>query len=142
MGILEKKEICEICYENFIDDSQSKADLEVFFNKKGNSGRAGQKWKDRFQCLTCKHLLCWGCSVSLTGPHYKFKPTVIDYFMEDPDEEGFVNGGIPGEDVPIVCPFCRQKDYKHFLQYIHGAPFLIPYELLDQIRNKNPKKSN
>jgi hypothetical protein len=39
--------------------------------------------------------------------------------------------GCPGEDCPIICPFCRTKDYKIF----YGNQ--IPYELLNEIKKIN-----
>jgi hypothetical protein len=46
--------------------------------------------------------------------------------------DGMVEG-CPGEDCPIICPFCRTKDYKIF----YGNQ--IPYELLNEIKNVHLK---
>ena len=46
------------------------------------------------------------------------------------DDDGLVEG-CPGEDCPIICPFCRTKDYKIF----YGNK--IPYELLGVIYKDN-----
>ena len=54
-------------------------------------------------------------------------PICLEIFGEL-DEDGFAEG-CPGQDCPIICPFCRTKDYKIF----YGNQ--IPYELLNEIKN-------
>lgn len=56
---------------------------------------------------------------------------IYDYeYFEELDQDGFAEG-CPGQDCPIICPFCRTKDYKIF----YGNQ--IPYELLNEIKNSH-----
>ena len=125
---------CEICFEKFIkityeqfykfyEDNKELLTINFYNN---NCCRC---YEDRFECLTCKHIICRECYWNLKN--HKFKPEedwIEDYeVIGILDDDGMVEG-CPGEDCPIICPFCRTKDYKIF----YGNQ--IPYELLNEIR--------
>ena len=68
--------------------------------------------------------------------NHKFKPD--DNYIEEYEASGNLDNdgmveGCAGQDCPIICPFCRTKDYKIF----YGNQ--IPYDLLNQIKNDNFK---
>jgi hypothetical protein len=88
--------------------------------------------------LVCKNIICRKCYWSFEN--HKYKPTheadiELFEYCGGLDEYGLVKG-CPGEDCPIICPFCRTKDYKIF----YGNK--IPYELLNEIKNKVLKYEN
>jgi hypothetical protein len=128
---------CQICFEKFIKLTNEKFDI---FYKENNDflpdtfedDNCCRCYEDRFECLTCKNTICRACYWSFKN--HKFKPD--DEYIEDYeasgnlDEDGLVEG-CPGEDCPIICPFCRTKDYKIY----YGNQ--IPYELLNEIKSKN-----
>jgi hypothetical protein len=128
---------CQICFEKFIKLTNEKFDI---FYKENNDflpdtfedDNCCRCYEDRFECLTCKNTICRACYWSFKN--HKFKPD--DEYIEDYeasgnlDEDGLVEGW-PGEDCPIICPFCRTKDYKIY----YGNQ--IPYELLNEIKSKN-----
>jgi hypothetical protein len=126
---------CQICFEKFIKLTNKEFDnfLEV------NEGLLPQtfeddyicrRYEDRFQCLKCKNIVCKDCYWSFKN--HKYKPHDHDVGLYEYigmlDEDGLAEG-CPGEDCPIICPFCRTKDYKIF----YGNK--IPYELLNEILN-------
>jgi hypothetical protein len=126
---------CQICFEKFIKLTyeEFKKFLEV------NEGLLPQtfeddyicrRYEDRFQCLKCKNIVCKDCYWSFKN--HKYKPHDHDVglyeYIGRLDEDGLAEG-CPGEDCPIICPFCRTKDYKIF----YGNK--IPYELLNEILN-------
>ena len=82
------------------------------------------------KCLTCKNIICQKCFWNFKN--HKFKPDddyIEDYeYFGELDEDGFAEG-CPGQDCPIICPFCCTKDYKIF----YGNQ--MPYELLNEIKN-------
>ena len=130
---------CEICYEKFI-----KLTYEEFNNFLENNknclpdnfedNNCCRCYEDRFECLTCKNVICRECYWSFKG--HKFKPENDDIdifeFSGNLDENGLAEG-TPGEDCPIICPFCRTKDYTIF----YGNQ--VPYEVLNEIKNRNLK---
>ena len=75
--------------------------------------------------------------VLLELKNHKYKPAEDweDYYEASGnlDDDGMVEASCPGEDCPIICPFCRTKDYKIF----YGNQ--IPYELLNEIKNRRFK---
>ena len=87
-------------------------------------------YEDRFECLICQNIICRKCYWSFKN--HKFKPAEEDCEMYEAsgnlDNDGMVEG-CPGEDCPIVCPFCRQKDYKIF----YGN------QILNEIKNRHLK---
>jgi hypothetical protein len=125
---------CEICFERFIkityeqfykfyEDNKELLTINFYNN---NCCRC---YEDRFECLTCKHIICRECYWNFKNHKFKPKEDWIEYYevIGNLDNDGMVEG-CPGEDCPIICPFCRTKDYKIF----YGNQ--IPYELLNEIR--------
>jgi hypothetical protein len=130
---------CSICYEKFIKLTNKEFDIFYEDNKEllpetFEDDNICRCYEDRFECLKCKNIICRACYWNFKN--HKFKPD--DEWIEDYeasgnlDEDGMVEGW-PGEDCPIICPFCRTKDYKIF----YGNQ--IPYELLNEIKNKHFK---
>ena len=133
---------CDICYETFI-----KLKREQYYKFSENNKNLLPDtfendtccllYEDRFECLICKNkVICQNCYWSFKN--HKFKP---DYGMEEYyryffpnelDDNGLAEG-CPGEDCPIICPFCRTKDYKIF----YGNQ--IPYNLLNDIKTRRLK---
>jgi hypothetical protein len=127
---------CQICYEKFIklNDKQYCIFLEVnreILPDTFENDTCCLLYEDRFECLCCKSIICQGCYWSFENHTFKPDETYVeDYeYFSELDDDGFVEG-CPGEDCPIICPFCRTKDYKIF----YGNQ--IPYELLNEIKNK------
>ena len=137
---------CQICYEKFIKLNYKQYCIFLEDNKHiipdtFEDDTCCRLLEDRFECLVCKSIICLKCYWNFKG--HKFKPDDDD--IEDYEyfdfvfgnqtlyEDGFVEG-CPGEDCPIICPFCKTKDYKIF----YGNQ--IPYELLNEIKNKSFKR--
>lgn len=132
---------CAICFEKFFkltnkqfEKFKTENDVPVEFEN-DNCCRC---YEDRFECLTCKGIVCQRCYWNFKN--HKFKPEceddIADYeYFGELDDDGMVEG-VPGEDCPIICPFCRTKDYKIF----YGNH--IPYELLYEIKNLSRLPSN
>ena len=139
---------CNICYEKFtkLTDEQYFKFLEdnkFLLPFTFENDIAGRLYIDRFECLICKNkVICRQCYTSFKN--HKFKPDddyLEDYeYFNDLDENGLTEG-IPGEDCPIICPFCKTKDYKIFYEYNNNNK-IIPYELLNDIKNKHLKCKN
>lgn len=130
---------CQICYEKFI-----KLTVREFYNflednkellpETFEDNYCCRCYEDRFECLTCKNIICKDCYWSFKN--HKFRPD--DEFIEefvyfDRLNENGLAEGTPGEDCPIICPFCRTKDYKIF----YGNQ--VPYEILNEIKNRRLK---
>jgi hypothetical protein len=134
---------CTICFEKFIKLSYER--LCIFYEDNKNilpqtfeDDNCCRCFEDRFECLVCKNIICRKCYWSFEN--HKYKPTheadiELFEYCGGLDEYGLVKG-CPGEDCPIICPFCRTKDYKIF----YGNK--IPYELLNEIKNKVLKYEN
>ena len=130
---------CQICYEKFIKLNSTQyyiflEDNKNVLPKNFEDNTSCRLYEYRFECLTCKNIICRDCYWNFKG--HKFKPDeewIEDYiFHGELDKDGLVEG-IPGEDCPIICPFCRMKDYKIF----YGNQ--VPYELLNDIKNRQFK---
>jgi hypothetical protein len=128
---------CQICYEKFIKLTQKEfynflEDNKELLPDTFEDNNCCRCYEDRFECFTCKNIICKDCYWSFQN--HKFRPD--DEFIEEfiyfdrLDENGLAEG-TPGEDCPIICPFCRTKDYKIF----YGNQ--VPYELLNEIKNYN-----
>ena len=126
---------CKICFEKFIKLTYKQFNKFLEDNKHIISDSFEDEnccrcYEDRFECLVCKVNICRDCYWNLKN--HNFKPDddyIEDYeYFDELDEEGFAEGR-PGEDCPIICPFCRTKDYKIY----YGNR--IPYELLNEIKN-------
>ena len=125
---------CSICYEKFIKLTNKEFDIFYEDNKEllpetFEDDNICRCYEDRFECLKCKNIICRACYWNFKN--HKFKPNddyIEDYeYFGELDEDGFAEG-CPGEDCPIICPFCRTKDYKIF----YGNQ--MPYELLNEIK--------
>lgn len=126
---------CQICFEKFIKLTYDEfvnflEDNKIFLPETFEDDYCCRRYENRFECLKCKNIICQNCYWNFKN--HKFKPDVDDIedyeYFGDLDEDGFAEG-CPGEDCPIICPFCRTKDYKIF----YGNQ--IPYELLEEIKN-------
>jgi hypothetical protein len=133
---------CEICYETFINLTYRNYDKFLIDNKhllpeNFDNDMSCLLYEDRFECSCCKNIICQRCYWSFEN--HKFKPPyehIEDYeYFDELDENGMING-CPGEDCPIICPFCKTKDYKIFYRN------QIPYELLNEIKNIRLKYDN
>jgi hypothetical protein len=133
-----KSEIdCKICFEKFIKLSNEEfckfvEDNKELLPKTFEDDFCCRCFQDRFECLICKNVICRQCYWSFKN--HKYKPHDHDIGLYEYcgllDENGFAEG-CPGEDCPIICPFCRTKDYKIF----YGNK--IPYELLNEIKARH-----
>jgi len=130
---------CQICLDLFIKLTYKEYDKFLKDNEKllpytFEDDTCCCLYQDRFECLVCKNIICQKCIWSLKN--HKFIPDdwcIDDYeYFGELDEDGFADG-VPGQDCPIICPFCRTKDYKIF----YGNQ--IPYEILNEIKN-NPRE--
>jgi hypothetical protein len=128
---------CQICFEKFIKLTYEKFDIfykdnKDFLPETFEDDNCCRCYEDRFECLTCKNKICRKCYWSFKN--HKHRPDddyIEDYeYFGELDEDGLVEG-CPGEDCPIICPFCRTKDYKIY----YGNQ--IPYELLNEIKSKH-----
>lgn len=126
---------CQICFEKFIKLTNKEfdnflEDNKVLLPQTFEDDYCCRCYEDRFECLKCKNVVCRNCYWNFKN--HKFKPNdehIEDYeYFGYLDEDGLAEG-CPGEDCPIICPFCRTKDYKIF----YGNK--IPYELLNEIKN-------
>ena len=139
---------CKICSENFIKLTSKEYDKYLEDNKdilpdQFENNTCCRLWEQRFECLICKNIVCRQCYWSFKNSWCKPHPNLIysdsgdardDYFWNGSlNEDGFFEG-CQGEDCPIICPFCRTKDYKIY----YGNQ--VPYELLNDIR-KTTKNS-
>ncbi len=110
-GIKLHKEECCVCYENFIDTSiDSLFDLydKIDEEKKYVLHDDGINWgtlcyDDRFECLTCKNKVCYGCIMKMPDPDEKY-----------PDLTGVYDS--MEETGRITCPICRTKDFRLKIQ--------------------------
>lgn len=128
---------CQICCEKFIKLTNKEFYIFLEDNKEllpdaFEDNNCCRCYEDRFECLICKKVICKDCYWNFKN--HKFRPD--DEFIEEfiyfdrLDENGLAEG-TPGEDCPIICPFCRTKDYKIF----YGNQ--VPYEVLNEIKNRH-----
>lgn len=126
---------CKICFEKFINLTNAEFDKfykdnKEFLPETFEDDNCCRCYEDRFECLKCKNIICRDCYWNFKN--HKFKPDPDDIEMYKYcgwlDKDGMAEG-CPGEDCPIICPFCRTKDYKIF----YGNQ--IPYQLLNEIKN-------
>ena len=130
---------CKICDENFIKLTNKQYDEFCVKNKQllpenFEGDNCCRIYEDRFECIKCKNMVCQHCYWNFKN--HKFKPHIDDMCFYAAsgtlDDDGLAEG-CPGEDCPIICPFCRTKDYKIY----YGNK--IPYELLYELRNRRLK---
>jgi len=125
---------CKICFEKFIKLTYEEfekfyKDNKEFLSKTFEDDNCCRCYEDRFECLKCRNVVCQQCYWNFKN--HKFKPHddyIEDYEYDGELDENLLVEGCPGEDCPIICPFCRTKDYKIF----YGNK--IPYELLNEIK--------
>jgi hypothetical protein len=146
-GIKITTEECCVCYEKFIHIScDDLCDLyeKILEENKYNvtedmlfcsCASTTLCYDDRFECLTCKNKVCYGCIMK----------------MPDPDDEECDNydgsKDTMEETGRITCPICKTKDFrlkitKHLTDYCgaRGRVFL-PEEIIYDIKNiSNIKK--
>ena len=125
---------CKICFEQFIKLTHNQykkfyEENEDILPETYDDDNILRCWEDRFECLQCKNTICQHCYWSFKNHKFKPREDLIDYYNASGnlDNDELVEG-CPGEDCPIICPFCRKKDYKIF----YGNQ--IPYELLNEIK--------
>jgi hypothetical protein len=127
---------CQICYEKFIKLTKKEFYNFLEYNKEilpdtFEDNYCCRCYEDRFECLTCKNIICkdcyWSCKNNKFRPDYEF---IEEFAYFDRLDENGLAEGTPGEDCPIICPFCRTKDYKIF----YGNQ--VPYEILNEIKNR------
>jgi hypothetical protein len=130
---------CKICFEKFIKLTNEQFDIFYKDNKEllpetFEDDNICRCYEDRFECLKCKNVICRECYWNFKNHKFKPEEDLIEFYEASGnlDYDGMVEG-TPGEDCPIICPFCRTKDYKIF----YGNQ--IPYELLNEIKNINFK---
>jgi hypothetical protein len=131
---------CDICYEKFIKLKSKQyykflEDNENLLPVTFEDYTCCLLYEDRFECLICKSkVICRKCYWNFKN--HNFKPEGDDLeeyeYCNELDDNG-LSEGCPGEDCPIICPFCRTKDYKIF----YGNQ--IPYDLLSDIKNQRLK---
>lgn len=76
----------------------------------------------RFECLTCRNCVCYGCVPKMKG--LLIQDSFMDEYEEYMGNRHFLDPpgnypGIMGKDGPITCPICRTKDYR---EYFTGKP--------------------
>jgi len=136
--ILSKIE-CQICDEKFIKLTYKQYNEFCVKNKQllpenFEDDNCCRIYEDRFECIKCKNMVCQHCYWNFKN--HKYEPHIDDMGAYAAggmlDDDGLAEG-CPGEDCPIICPFCRTKDYKIY----YGNK--IPYELLYELRNQRLK---
>lgn len=130
---------CQICLEKFIKLTNKEFNKFLEDNVEilpdtFEDDNCGRCYEDRFECLMCKNIVCEQCYLNIKNHKRKPHEHDIGYYeyCGGLDEDGLVEG-MPGLECPIMCPFCRTKDYKIF----YGNEFYghqIPYELLNEIK--------
>jgi hypothetical protein len=130
---------CCVCYENFInikcndlydlyekliEEHKYNITEEIFYS----SNSTTLCYDDRFECLTCKNKVCYGCIMK----------------MSDPDDEECDNydgsKDTMEETGRITCPICRTKDLrlkftKHLKDYCGARGGVLPEEIIYDIKN-------
>jgi hypothetical protein len=130
---------CQICYEKFIKLTHKEfykflEDNKELIPNTFEDNYCCRCYEDRFECLTCKNIICKDCYWSFKN--HKFRPDnefIEEFIYFDRLDENGLAEGTPGEDCPIICPFCRTKDYKIF----YGNQ--VPYEILNEIKIRGLK---
>jgi hypothetical protein len=137
-GITIRPDECCICYEKFIDiNACDLGDLyeKILEENKYNVTHDILLWScasntlsydDRFECLTCKNKVCYGCIMK----------------MEDPDDDINIDGSKDNMEMTgrITCPMCKTKDFrlkftKHLKGYCGARGGVLPEEIIYDIKN-------
>ena len=126
---------CQICFEKFIKLTNEQFyklinDNKNILPKTFEDDNYCRCYEDRFECVKCKNIICERCYSNFNNHYFKPEEEWIGVYEAAGalDDNGMAEGN-PGVDCPIICPFCRTKDYKIF----YGNQ--IPYELLNEIKN-------
>lgn len=145
-GIKITTEECCICYEKFIDiscddlwdlyekileENKYNVTKDILFCSCASTALC---YDDRFECLTCKNNVCYGCIAK----------------MEDPDDKECDNydgsKDTMEETGRITCPICKTKDFrikftKHLKGYCGARGGVLPEKIIYDIKNiSNIKK--
>ena len=126
---------CQICFEKFIKLTNEQFyklinDNKNILPKTFEDDNYCRCYEDRFECVKCKNIICERCYSNFNNHYFKPEEEWIGFYEEARAlDVNSIAEGIPGVDCPIICPFCRTKDYKIF----YGNQ--IPYELLNEIKN-------
>ena len=136
---LHEKECC-VCYERFINISCGKlCDLYEKLVEEDEKYNEIIDWEttclcydDRFECLTCKNLVCYGCIKKMPDPDAIKRIDIFNYnnyFQDYMDDSG-----------RITCPICRTKDFRLKIQgrlkgYCGARGGILPEELIYDIKN-------
>jgi len=144
-GVKLHKEECCVCYERFINIScNSLSDLYEKILEENKYNVTNQIlfcvcpsttlcYDDRFECLTCKNKVCYGCIMKMPDP--------------DDDECDHYDGSKDNmeESGRITCPICKTKDFRLKIQghlkggYCGARGGILPEELIYDIKNRRFK---
>jgi hypothetical protein len=92
-----------------------------------------QRYEDRFECITCKSMVCFGCLVSM--PDVENGKQLDSYATFHSGYDIFITMDMEYTGV-ITCPVCRIKDYR--IHITHDIRGVLPEEILRDIK-KNIK---
>lgn len=146
-GVNLHKEECCVCYENFIDSSCGnlydlyeklvEEDKKYVIHDNCNWSWQSLSYDDRFECLTCKNKVCYGCIMKMPDPDDIKRIDMFNnknYFQDTMEETG-----------RITCPICRTKDFRLKIQghlkggYCGARGGILPEELIYDIINQHLK---
>lgn len=141
-GVNLHKEECCVCYENFIDSSCDnlfdlyeklvEEDKKYVIHDNYSWSWQSLSYDDRFECLTCKNKVCYGCIMKMPDPDEKYSDITGVY--DNMEETG-----------RITCPICRTKDFRLKIQghlkggYCGARGGILPEELIYDIKNQDLK---
>ena len=150
---------CEICEEIIVDislrdmidmknsfyimkrDIESGEYVDIPVDVSNCEDYIAREQKHMYECLTCTKKLCQECRVSLEGPEFVFpSPRDIEYMETWENDAGenykYLGGliqGIPGENCPVICPFCNTQDTRNSYGYDHEL-VMSRLQLLNEIK--------
>jgi hypothetical protein len=108
---LHKKECC-VCYERFINISCDKL-CDLYEKLVEEEEKYNIDWEtlclcydDRFECLTCKNLVCYGCIKKIPDTDYIKRVDIFNYNNYNYFQDNM------NETSKITCPICRTKNFK------------------------------
>ena len=137
-NVLSEKE-CVICYHKFIDVKL--VDYSNFLNtitSKYNLNNSMFEddtmclcYDDRFECLTCKNIVCCGCIMSMPDVKHGTQRDSFAEFCNGYTEEVFEVLDMNQTGI-VTCPVCITKDYR--LLYTRKPRGVIPEEIIYEIK--------
>jgi hypothetical protein len=139
-GVILNKE-CVICYKKFINikDANYRSFLEKIkekYNLTKNNNFEDDTcclcYDDRFECLTCKNIVCRSCIMNIPDNENGKKINSFAMFCNEYTEEVYEIMDMEQTGI-ITCPICRTKDYR--LLYTDKARGALPEEILYDIKN-------